>query len=73
MTQPRHGSDESIAGSADDAGAAATLDADNANAVRTMVANLSDEDVVRIYEMTGGAGLVADLAATQMEKRNLDY
>ena len=73
MTQTRHGGVESIAGYADDAGPAATLDAANADAVRTMVANLSDEDVARIYELTGGAGFVADLAAAQMEQRNLDY
>ena len=29
--------------------------------------------VIAIYELAEGAGPVADLAAAQMEKRNLDY
>lgn len=52
---------------------AATLDEANADAVRVMVDELDDAAVIRIYDMTGGAGFVADLAAEQMQRRNLDY
>lgn len=50
-----------------------TLDEENAAAVRLMVERLSDNEVIEIYNLTGGAGVVADLAADQMERRNLDY
>ena len=57
---------------ASDAVAAEILDTANAEAVRVMVANLADDRVVAVYQMTGGTGFVADLAAEQMEQRNLD-
>lgn len=50
-----------------------TLDEANADAVRLMVDELDDHQVIRIYEVSGGAGFVADLAAEQMRKRNLDF
>jgi hypothetical protein len=49
------------------------LDQADADAVRFMIGQLSDNDVVRVYEQTGGQGPVADTAADQMEKRDLDY
>jgi hypothetical protein len=49
------------------------LDQDNATAVRLMVERLPDHQVIEIYSLTGGTGPVADLAADQMERRNLDY
>lgn len=51
----------------------ATLDEANASAVRVMVDELDDASVIRIYDMTGGMGFVADLAAEQMRVRDLDY
>ena len=44
--------------------------------VTTLNKVLDEADVTNlpgIYELTGGAGFVADLAAAQMEQRNLDY
>lgn len=49
------------------------LDEANAAAVRQMVEWLDDKAVIRIYDLSGGCGPVADLAAAQMEQRNLDY
>lgn len=49
------------------------LDEANAAAVRQMVEWLDDKAVIRIYDISGGYGRVADLAAAQMEQRNLDY
>ena len=49
------------------------LDVANWSAVQAMVERLDDRAVIAIYELAEGAGPVADLAAAQMEKRNLDY
>ena len=49
------------------------LDLANWSAVQAMVERLGDRAVIAIYELAEGAGPVADLAAAQMEKRNLDY
>ena len=48
------------------------LDQANAGAVRQMVEWLDDEAVIKVLELAGGEGAIADLAAAQMEKRNLD-
>lgn len=49
------------------------LDQANAGAVRQMVDWLDDEAVIKVFELAGGEGEIANLAAAQMEKRNLDY
>ena len=49
------------------------LDRMNADAVRMMVAQLSDKQVITVYDAAGGIGPVADLAAGQIRERNLDY
>ena len=48
------------------------LDQANAGAVRQMVEWLDDEAVIKVLELAGGEGAIADLAAAQIEKRNLD-
>ncbi|WP_242121261.1 hypothetical protein [Sphingomonas lacusdianchii] len=45
----------------------------DATAVRFMVEHLDDQGVLKVFELSGGEGPVADLAAEQMERRNLDY
>ncbi|MDR6790130.1 hypothetical protein J2Y58_003510 [Sphingomonas sp. BE138] len=60
-------------GTRDDPVPAQLLDEANAEAVRVMVSELSDKQVIRVYDMSGGMGYVADLAAEQMQRRNLDY
>ena len=42
-------------------------------AARSMIETLSDAEVIALYDLTGGEGDLADLAAAQMELRNLDY
>ncbi|QQV79282.1 hypothetical protein H5J25_18710 (plasmid) [Sphingomonas aliaeris] len=49
------------------------LDEANAAAVRLMVERLADHDVIEVFNLTGGLGPVADLAAEQMKIRELDY
>ena len=49
------------------------LDQANAGAVRQMVEWLDDEGVIKVFELAGGEGAIADLAAAQMEMRNLDF
>jgi hypothetical protein len=49
------------------------LDEANTAAVRFMVEKLADQDVIEVFNLTGGLGPVADLAAVQMESRELDY
>jgi hypothetical protein len=49
------------------------LDQANAGAVRQMVEWLDDKAVIKVFELAGGEGPIADLAAAQMEKRNLDF
>jgi len=49
------------------------LDQANASAVRQMVEWLDDKAVIKVFELAGGEGAIADLAAAQMEKRNLDF
>jgi len=49
------------------------LDDANTAAVRFMVDKLNDHDVIEVFNMTGGVGPVANLAAEQMESRELDY
>ena len=49
------------------------LDKANASAVRQMVEWLDDKAVIKVFELAGGEGAIADLAAAQMEKRNLDF
>lgn len=60
-------------GTRDDPVPAQLLDEANAEAVRVMVSELSDKQVIRVYDMSRGMGYVADLAAGQMQRRNLDY
>lgn len=45
----------------------------DATAVRFMVEHLDDQGVLEVFELSGGEGPLADLAAEQMERRNLDY
>ena len=49
------------------------LDEANIAAVRFMVEKLADHDVIEVFNLTGGLGPVANLAAEQMESRELDY
>jgi hypothetical protein len=49
------------------------LDEANTAAVPFMVEKLADQDVIEVFNLTGGLGPVADLAAVQMESRELDY
>lgn len=49
------------------------LDQANAGALRQMIEWLNDKAVIKVFELTGGEGPIADLAAAQMEKRDLDY
>lgn len=49
------------------------LDGANARAVRWMVERLSDAEVLAVYELSEGEGAIADLAADQMQVRNLDF
>ncbi|MFS0774334.1 hypothetical protein [Sphingomonas sp. 1P08PE] len=49
------------------------LDQADASAVRQMVEWLDDKAVIKVFELTDGEGAIADLAAAQMEKRNLDF
>jgi hypothetical protein len=49
------------------------LDEANTAAVRFMVEKLADHDVIEVFNLTGGLGPVANLAAEQMESRELDY
>lgn len=49
------------------------LDEANAAAVRLMVERLADHDVIEVFNLTGGLGAVADLAAEQMKIRELNY
>ena len=60
-------------GTRDDPVPAQLLDEANAEAVRVMVSELSDKQVIRVYDMSRGMEYVADLAAGQMQRRNLDY
>ena len=49
------------------------LDPPNFRAVTLMVERLDDHGVIEIYAAAEGAGPVADLAAEQMRKRELDF
>ena len=49
------------------------LDETNTATVRFMVEKLDDKDVIEVFNLTGGLGPVANLAAEQMESRELDY
>lgn len=49
------------------------LDEANAVAVRQMVEWLDNKAVIKIFELVCGEGPIADLAAAQMERRNLDF
>ncbi len=42
-------------------------------AARSVIETLSDAEIIELYDLTGGEGDLADLAAAQMEVRNLDY
>mgnify|MGYP000524717238 CR=1 FL=1 len=48
------------------------LDETNARAVALMLEKLEDHDVTVIYEVVGGVGPIADLAAEAMKTRNID-
>lgn len=48
------------------------LDQVKAGAVGQMNEWLDDKTVIKVFELAGGEGPVADLAAAQMEKRNFD-
>lgn len=37
------------------------------------IKSLSDREVIALYEREEGLGLIADVAADEMERRNLDY
>ena len=49
------------------------LDQANSDALRLLVEQASDEVIIKVYDATGGMGPIADLAADQMQVRNLDY
>lgn len=50
----------------------AVLDDTNARAVALMLEKLENHDVTVIYEVVGGVGPIADLAAEAMKTRNID-
>ena len=49
------------------------LDQASADALRLLVEQASDEVIIKVYDASGGTGPLADLAADQMQVRNLDY
>ena len=49
------------------------LDQASTDSVRLVIEQASDDVILRVFEMTGGLGPFADLAATEMETCNLDY
>ena len=49
------------------------LDQASTDSVRLVIEQASDGVILRVFEMTGGLGPLADLAANEMETRNLDY
>lgn len=40
---------------------------------RERIRTLSDREVIDVYEREEGRGPIADVAADEMERRNLDY
>lgn len=49
------------------------LDEASSGALRFLVEQAPDDVILKVYDMTGGMGPLAELAAPQMETRNLDY
>jgi hypothetical protein len=40
---------------------------------RERIESLGDREVIALYEREEGRGPIADIAASEMERRNLDY
>ena len=54
-------------------GTTIVLDQANRDALALRANLLADRDVIRVYDASGGEGPLADLAANEMQRRNLDY